>query len=216
MVSTSTAFLNFDTYHTFIIHKKVNRKYYSVIFALLTNDVLCPLRVALSCYSYQSSLNSKALSNPDSSPIIKLLKNNTHQQCILHDIECGDEYEKGKHKRANRIDNNPLGLEVDHECSQKYTTRLNKIADNVNECSTDVHILMYMLVWMRGLNQGIFSVVRVLFGWCRVTVTVSVVMKRTAHSVVERGEKNSTWEEKWIKDGKRITPGSLHFNFEWD
>lgn len=70
----------------------------------------------------------------------------THQYGILHDVQRCEQHQYRKHKRTNRIDDVPLGLEEDDEGCYEHAARLHEIANHVNHRSSDVHVLVAVMM----------------------------------------------------------------------
>lgn len=119
---------------------------------------------------------------------------NTYQNCILHDVDRCEQHENRKQKCADGIDKHPWRFEEDDKCSQENAARLNKVRNDVNESSSNVHVLVAVLMARRLHFTTLCSIVAFLSRsrsmgmsmWRTTAVTMSMVMKRTTHSVLKR------------------------------
>ena len=78
-----------------------------------------------------------------------------HRHAITEDRDGCKDADNCKDKCTNRVCNLGLRSEKDDDCCDNYTNTLNDVSDNMNHCSSDVHVLMIMPIMAMSMPMAV-------------------------------------------------------------
>ena len=106
-----------------------------------------------------------------------------HRNAVFEDGDGGEDAEHGENEGANGVGQVVFGLAVDYYGSYHHTYALDDIANYVNECSSDVHVLMTMAMSSVSVTMSMTVIMTVIVRlvvssqlWIRVIVMLVIVV----------------------------------------